>query len=524
MSLFDSIKIRKPKRNSFPLSFENLLTTEFGRLTPCLVEELLPGDVLRLQTEVFTRFMPMMAPVMGRCDLFIHNFFVPSRLVYEKFYDFLITDDPTSPLLLPYTTVKSLVQHGQTGTKDLSDYLNLPSNLETASATPDAGDIPINLMPFLAYQLIYNEFYRDENLCPDLFDHNTFLDSVRQTGGLVLGNALLEMLKLRYRSYHKDYFTGALPFAQKGQAVQMPMNGTVNFDVDVDRQGNYYVSGSQNHQSGSSVPLQNTSSSSLGGNITGTVVSSGVTINDLRRTLKVQEYLELKARGGTRPQEFIRTFWDENARDARLQRPEYIGGTRTPIQISEVLSQASSAGPAESDNVLGMMGGHGKGVSISRYNKFHCVEHGYLISILSVMPRSSYFQGIPRYLSHLDKFDFFTPQLANIGEQEVKNKELQLLHQNPDGVFGYVPRYAEYKVHQNEIHGDFRGSLAYWHLARNLSSNPNLNQSFIECRGESNGLNRIFTYEDESFDHIMVQLYHHHKILRKMPYYGTPKL
>lgn len=519
MSLFNTVKIKAPKRNKLDLSHQNILTTGFGKLTPCLLEELLPGDTFRLTTEVFTRFQPLMAPVFGRCNLTIHNFFVPSRILYNKFYDFLIDDTSDPTLALPYTTIKNLVQVGQEGVSDLSDYLNVPR-----MGLSNDNNTPLHLLPFLAYQLVYNEYYRDENLQNDIFADGSGLSNLVKNGGLADAAQLAELTKIRYRSFRKDYFTGALPFAQKGPAVQMPLAGEVTFDALVDRQGNYNLNIPNTHVQTDQLQLTNVQSSTLGGSLKGIVGAAGTTINDLRRSLRVQEYLEAKARGGTRPQEFIKSMWGVNAKDARLQRPEYIGGTKTPIQISEVLSQSSNAETlSETDTQLGRLGGHAKGAGVSTAKKYRASEHGYLISILSVMPDNSYFQGLPRHFSHLDKFDFFTPQLANIGEQEVLNKELLLEHTYPERVFGYVPRYAEYKVHLNEVHGQFRKDMAYWTLARDFSSDTALNESFIQCKPDQ-GFNRIFTYTADDTDPILIQLYHHNSMLRLMPYFGTPKL
>lgn len=519
-NLFNSINLRRPKRNMIPLSFENKLTTSFGKLTPCLVEEAIPGDVYRIRTEVFTRFQSLMAPIMDRANISLHYFFVPSRILFKDFYPFLTGEDDQA--VIPWATLEEIadatnfVNNGSL-LCSLMDYLNLPTHDGFKGV-----QIPVNLLPFVAYLRIWFEYYRDENLTdPALLASIEGLLAACNNGGHITGNALRTLCTLWHRAYKKDYFTSALPWAQKGDDVLLPLS-----DIPVETQGTTAITGS-GAISGVFTNSNTTQTYDVAGVGTADMVAKtseiAPTINDLRRSFRIQELLERNARGGTRPQEFIMAHFGVNAKDARLQRPEYIGGSTTPMQISEVLSQNGQQGSYNS--ALGALGGHGVGVGAAGTKKYRVTEHGYIMCILSVMPAATYFQGLPRMFSHLDKYDFFFPSLANIGEQEIKNKELYVTTDNQnDDSFGYTPRYAEYKTHNNEVHGDFRQSLLYWHMARKFSSRPALNSDFITVTNDSaSDINRIFTYVGDDADQILVQLYHHNKAVRLMPYFGNPK-
>jgi hypothetical protein len=228
--------------------------------------------------------------------------------------------------------------------------------------------------------------------------------------------------------------------------------------------------------------------------------------------MKLQEWLERSARGGTRYVESILSHFGVKSSDKRLQRPEYITGTKSPVIISEVLNTAGAALPQ------GNMSGHGMAVNSGKAGSYRCEEHGYIIGIMSVMPKTAYQQGIPKHFLKDDPFDYFWPSFANIGEQEVKNDEVYAFTPTGNEPFGYVPRYAEYKFEQSRVAGDFRTSLAYWHLGRIFNSQPGLNGTFIT----SDPTHRIFAVTDPLQEKLYAHVLNRVTAIRPMPKFGIP--
>lgn len=536
------------------------MTTSFGKLPTCLCEESLPGDVFKLRSEIFCRFQPLLAPIMDRCDISIHYFHYPTRLAYENFYKFLCDEEIEDgvPAVIPFAYLDDIVRctfaasHGGENwptpvageykvDKSLMDYLNLPTNQFTVSVkqegalwsiSTDAPHIPVNMIPFIGYYAIWKKYYRDENLT-DISETDKLLNQLRFYGGDVYsykyssGESLLtELVKIRYRSYKKDYFTSALPWPQKGEEVLLPVGSQEVQFYGQNMNGNDVIA---TNKEDAEYRIDLFSGQDLNSPITAkTAGITSASINDLRTAMRVQELLENNARGGTRQQEFIKAHWGVYAKDSRVNEPEFIGGSSLPIQISEVLSQVASESPGTSGNNLGQLGGRGISAGFGSSKKYRVTEHGYIYAIVSIIPKASYFQGIPRMFSHLERYDYFFPELSHLGEQEIKNKELvcEAVTENGadmEGTFGYTPRYAEYKYHANEIHGDFRDTLKYWHTARIFEYVPGLNEEFIKVNPADQGQNRIFNYINGDYDQIMLQIYHHNGMLRRMPYFGIPK-
>lgn len=522
MSIFSSVSMRRPKLNAFDLSHEKKFSLDIGYLYPVLLEEIIPGDKFRVNTEVFLRMAPMLAPVMHRVDVTMHYFFVPNRLVYDEWEDFITggrtgTTNPVAPF---FTLNETNANTGLFDIGTLADFMGVPS---VASSVTVTHEQPISALPFRAYQLIYNEFYRDQNLeSPVNYGGNG-------SGEITNATDFANLMVLRRRNFMKDYFTSALPWAQRGADVVMPITGTGTADVtykvpaDVkdnvgDPPGDGNLSSSSGQLTGQGptpVTIENIDSINV------TVDSSEVTINDLRRSVKVQEWLERMARGGARYIEQIASQFGVISSDARLQRPEYLGGGKQPIVISEVLSTFQT----ETEGIpQGNMAGHG--ISVGSQNRFQrrFEEHGHVIGIMSVTPKPAYQQGICKKLQRFDKFDYAWPVFGNLGEQEINSRELYYSPTTPNVVptFGYTPRYAEYKYGYSTVHGEFKTSLSHWHMGRIFSSEPFLNPDFV--RVSPADFNRIFAVTDGNVDKMYCQLYHHIKALRPLPYYGTPSL
>ncbi len=502
-NIFNSIQLKKPKKNFFDLTHDVKLSTNMGQLTPILTLEVVPGDSIELGCESIIRFAPMTAPVMHRMDVTMHYFFVPNRILWDNWEKFITNNGPngTGPdIVAPY--LRYGYDFGNPENRLFLDYLGVP--------TPPLGATQANIsaLPMAAYQCVYNEYYRDQNLIAPV--NYKLIDGDNNAD-------FLNLTTLRNRAWEHDYFTSSLPFAQKGAAVDIPL-GAVNGDANIYYNASYNTTLSGTPASVTLLGDVNTGVDTEMYAQTDGLTVEPTTINDLRRAYRLQEWLEKNARGGTRYIESILSHFGVKSSDARLQRPEYITGVKTPVVISEVLNTSGTEGELPQGN----MAGHGIAVSSGKSGSYYAEEHGYIIGIMSVMPKTAYQQGIPRTFLKLDPLDYFWPSFANIGEQEVKLQELYAFTANADDTFGYVPRYAEYKYMPSRVAGDFRNSLDYWHLGRIFGSEPTLSQEFIECTPEDTA--RIFAVTDPDSQKLYCHVLNKIKAVRPMPKYGTPTI
>ena len=499
-NLFNSIKLSNPKSNAFDLTHDVKLSLNMGELVPIMVTEAIPGDKFQISAESLIRFQPLVAPMMHRCDVSIHYFFVPNRILWDGWQKWIV-NDPSADAH-PYIRLTGDSYNNY----PLCDYLGLPS-------LGLLDSIDVNAFPFAAYQKIYDDYYRDQNLIPERF--------VPLNSGV---NAISDYGEIRKRAWEHDYFTSCLPFAQKGAAVDIPL-GTVELKDDWAAVGGglpTFVNSLGVTQAGdvvqTTIPTQisvSPSTQRTAYNPAGSLEVQPTTINDLRRAYRLQEWLEKNARAGTRYVENILAHFGVKSSDARLQRPEYITGVKSPIVISEVLNTTGIDGELPQGN----MAGHAVGVATGKFGSYYCEEHGFIIGIMSIMPKTAYQQGVHRkWLKINDPFQYFWPTFAHIGEQEVFNAEIFASSANKFGTFGYVPRYAEYKFENNRVAGDFKSSLNYWHMGRIFDSEPFLNEEFINC----NPTNRVFAVEDPEVQKVLAHVLNKVTAIRKMPKYGTP--
>ena len=539
--IFQQQQMTSPRMSAFDLSREQKLTCRMGELVPTYLEEVLPGDQFRVKTESLVRFAPMLAPIMHQVNIFQHYFFIPNRIIWSDWEEFIAGDQDGvgSTIKMPTYNLNSNDTNNWLDSYDtkasdqrkLADYLGLP--------VENIGDklsknLYVSQLPFRAYQQVYNDYYRDPN-----FEAEIDLTSVTSYS------------KLRYRKYEKDYFTSALPWTQRGTAAGVPI------DVNYLPQSIVKDTISGNTVSTNNGLVTQDNSIQINGNFGygATAASARVEnlettldfqINELRKASALQRWLEKQALGGYRYIETIYSHFGVKSSDKRLQRAEYLGGGKTPVLVSEVLNTSATTddGPQSPTGGTyqpqGTMTGHGISAGESTAFQTRIEEHGYIMGIMSIMPKPGYSQGIAKHWLRNDKFDYFWPELANLGEQEIKEVELYVndatvtktdvdeqvtTNQNAETLptFGYQQRYAEYKYGQSSIHGDFRKSLHYWHMARNFGAKPTLNTDFLEVDPTSDNITGVFAVEDD-VDTCWVQLYHDVKARRPMPYFANPSL
>lgn len=444
------------KRSKFSLSNYRLFSCDMGELIPCGVLEVLPGDTIQHATNALIRCSPLLAPVMHPVHVRIHHWFVPFRLIWSDWEDFITGGpDGNDASVFPTRTVVSGFAVG-----GLGDYLGIPPSVPTT----------VSVLPFRAYNLIWNEYYRDQDLQAEL------------PISLASGNDTTTSIALQNCAWEKDYFTSARPWEQKGPSITIPL-GTSAPVTGVANAFNNGANRAVTKQSAADPsPLNIAGNGAAGSGVTFPLTASAdltnasaVTVNLLREALALQRFEEARARYGSRYVEYLR-YLGVRSSDARLQRPEYLGGGKQTIQFSEVLQTAEGTDP------VGELKGHG--ISAMRSNRYrrYIEEHGYIISLMSVRPKTIYANGIPRTFNRRTKEDFFQKELQHIGQQEVLNKEVYAAHASPDGVFGFQDRYDEYRRQESNVAGEFRSSLLdFWHMARIFGSSPALNASFVSC-------------------------------------------
>ena len=552
-TLFTRVKTPKPPVNKFDLSHDKMLTAGMGKLYPVLCQEMVPGDRFRVQSDMMCRTVPLVSPAFGSLKAYIHYFFVPNRLLWDQWEDFITGgEDGTDRPVPPYVTYGDLItdqknrfsQTKNVGQGSLFDYFGIPVVDDASGA--GANSTPVSLLPFRAYALIWNEYYRDQNV-----DTEENIET-NKGGRIALGNNgqfSFWYHQLHRRRWLKDYFTSALPTPQRGPDVMLPIQGQANVQLDPDWQAanagsrttpifrdlDYAASGAELTQPGM---LYGSASGgqtrySFGadkpdglahhlvydpnGSLSADLASAtAVTIKDLRRAIALQKFYEISARAGSRYKEMIMGHFHVTPSDARLDRPEYLGGGVSTINVTEV-PQTSATGDVSPQ---GNLAGKGFGIGRSNRSSFFAEEHGWLIGILSIIPDAVYFQGINKMWNRLNQEDYYWPSFAHLGEQPILKSELYapFNQDTHDQLFGYAPRYAEYKYSPNTIHGEFRTTLANWTFARKLSS-ANLNSEFLAVPD----INNPYAVQDDS-DKYLIWISHRIDALRPMPYYGTPSI
>lgn len=465
-NVFKRVGGLRPGKSVFDLSYEKKFTCDLGQLIPVMLDEVVPGDYWTIGNNALVRCQPLVAPVLHEINLYTHYFFVPYRILWEYWEDF-ITGGENGDFSDPIPEWEPT----NTTNGSLWDFCGLPVGVD-----PD-GAYPIDFIR-RAYNRVFNEFYRDQNLQTEVAETNE---------------------SILVRNWEKDYFTSALPFQQRGTAPALPISGLVPIKgigagTQAYNQDNINVyetdaTATRKYSSGSYLNADainwyvEEDPAHLGYPNIRADVSEAVTfdIADLRLAFQIQKWLERNARAGARYTEFLGAHFGVSPRDERLQRPEYIGGSKTPIIISEVLQTSST----DVTSPQGNLAGHGLTASNAYCGKYHAKEFGLIIGIMSIMPRTSYSQGINRQWLRKTKYDFYFPEFANLSEQEIMQAEIFASNVDADNIelFGYAGRYDEMRTKQSQICSQMRDVFNYWHLGREFDpmTPPELNEDFIQC-------------------------------------------
>lgn len=522
MSIFNKVQAPSLQKYKYNLSHEFKLSTNFSYLTPIGMKEVLPGDTFKMNTELFLRMAPLVHPILQRINVDIHHFFVPYRLIWSGWEDF-ITGKVDNHMNLKVNKVPTIT-FGQLNANDailkpnsLPHYFGVP--LCRHQGLTNSESVEVSQLPFRAYLQIYNDYYRDSIKQEEVyFDKDTIdLDYSSSTSS---NSDIARMLSMRLRAYSQDYFTTAQPNPQYGNPAVLPT-------PTIDAYGFYSTpestDGAMQADSGELYPSASLDTSMVlfnqsgnyetvkQANVQDVVETEPFTINKLRELFGLQKLFDTSNKFGERYIEQVFGHFGVKSSDARLQRAQYLGGGRIPIQINQVSQLSEST----EDSPLGYQAGQGFAAGSNNYFDETFEEHGIIISILSILPEANYTSGIDKFMLKKDRFDFAFPELSMLGEQEVSKKEWNI-ELNENEAFGYQERYAEYKTAYNRCAGDFLTSLINFYVQTNQEQTEDVRDATFVA--DPRDLQNIFAITDGEVDKFYIQCYHQIEKYTVLPY------
>nr|WNN13426.1 MAG: major capsid protein [Microviridae sp.] len=519
-------------RARFKRDYSLLTTMNEGDLVPIYCDEVLPADTAKINLNALMRMSTPLYPVMDNCYCDFYFFFVPSRLLWEHFENLMGQNDSTfwaEPV--EYTTPKTTAPSGGWNVGTLADYFGIPTGV---------ANLQVNSLPFRAYAKIWNEWFRDENLQQPVTMSKTDATTKGSNTGTKLTDAEAGGLPLKVCKY-KDYFTSCLPSPQKGEAVKIgTAKGNLklymdeNLTKEVEKWGpsepqawDKQLSGKA--EKGGKPYLKDgtynwyAKDGSYSAEAWPGIKVEATTINELRQAIAVQHILERDARTGTRYKEYLQGAWGVTSPDARLDRSEYIGGYRLPININQVIQTSSTDSTSPQGNTAAF-----SMTTMSRnMATYSATEHGFIIGLAAIRVDHSYQQGLSRMWTRSTRFSYYDPMLANLGEQAVLNQEIYAQGKAVDEeVFGYQEAWADYRYHTNMITGEMRSTYAQtldaWHYADKYTELPKLSSDWIK-EGTEN-IDRTIAVQSENSRQFICNFYFDQTWTRAMPIYSLPGL
>lgn len=519
------------QRSRFKRDFSLLTTINEGDLVPIYCDEVLPGDTAKINMNALMRMSTPLYPVMDNCNCDFYFFFVPSRLLWDHFENLMGQNDSSywaEPV--EYTTPKTKAPKGGWDVGTVADYFGIPTGIE---------NIEVNSLPLRAYTKIWNEWFRDQNLSeprPMSTGDETTEGANTNNGGLNSPERGGQVLKV---TKYKDYFTSCLPSPQKGEAVPLPMSGDANvymYNTVQDKvyDGNIWLESTNENaprfnQQGNKLVQVFGSKTKNGSDLTQSVFKADLstvtaaTINELRQAIAVQHILERDARTGTRYKEILQGAWGVTSPDARLDRSEYIGGYRLPININQVVQTSST----DSTSPQGNTGAYSMTTMSKNMCTYSATEHGYIIGLAAVRVEHSYQQGLARMWTRTTRFSYYDPMLANLGEQAVLNQEIYAQGTAQDEeVFGYQEAWADYRYRTNMVTSEMRSTYAQtldaWHYADKYNELPKLSGNWI-TENKTN-IARTLAVQKSNSHQFICNFYYDQTWTRPLPIYSIPGL